>query len=83
MILGALFSIFNAPIILPHTTMNNTIMTLSESELQILENALQNYYDKMQEAETKLTAGAILTALRKERENVNKLLVRVRSAPIY
>ena len=58
-------------------------MTLSESELQILENALQNYYDKMQEAETKLTAGAILTALRKERENVNKLLVRVRSAPIY
>lgn len=63
--------------------MNNTIMTLSESELQILENALQNYYDKMQEAETKLTAGAILTALRKERENVNKLLVRVRSAPIY
>ena len=58
-------------------------MRLSESELQILENALQNYYDKMQEAETKLTAGAILTALRKERENVNKLLVRVRSAPIY
>ena len=63
--------------------MNNTTLTLSEEELGIIERVLQDRYDKIQEAEPTVPAGIILTALRKERENVNKLLVRVRSVPIY